>query len=180
MMWLCEPARAAVLLLSVAALAAAYQSQSEVEKRVDALAGGMTLDEKIGQMSQSTSMATPISDRIKQEIRQGRWGSFLNAGSPADRAEAQRIARHETRLGIPLVFGRDVIHGYRTIFPIPLGQAASHGEAVGPQQAFPRGARGRAGEGGPEGMVGFRVAPDGLQGHAATDFSGMRAHVVVD
>ena len=123
MMWLCEPARVAVLLLSVAALAAAYQS--EIEKRVDALAGRMTLDEKIGQMSQSTSMATPISDRIKQEIRQGRWGSFLNAGSPADRAEAQRIARHETRLGIPLVFGRDVIHGYRTIFPIPLGQAAS-------------------------------------------------------
>jgi beta-glucosidase len=85
----------------------------------------MTLDEKIGQMSQSTSMASPLSDAIRQEIRGGRWGSFLNAGSPADRAEAQRIARHESRLGIPLLFGRDVIHGYRTIFPIPLGQAAS-------------------------------------------------------
>jgi beta-glucosidase len=85
----------------------------------------MTLDEKIGQMSQSTSMATPLADSLKEEIRRGRWGSFLNAGSPADRAEAQRIARNESRLGIPLVFGRDVIHGYRTIFPIPLGQAAS-------------------------------------------------------
>jgi beta-glucosidase len=84
----------------------------------------MTIEEKVGQMSQSTSMAT-LTDNIKQEIRQGRWGSFLNAGSPADRAEAQRIARHESRLGIPLLFGRDVIHGYRTIFPIPLGQAAS-------------------------------------------------------
>jgi len=75
-------------------------------------------------MSQSTSMAS-LSESIKAEIRSGRWGSFLNAGSPADRAEAQRIALKESRLGIPLLFGRDVIHGYHTIFPIPLGQAAS-------------------------------------------------------
>src|ERR1051325_6872066 len=75
-------------------------------------------------MSQSTAMGT-LTDAIKQEIRQGRWGSFLNAGSPADRAAAQQIARHESRLGIPLLFAPDVIHGYRTIFPIPLGQAAS-------------------------------------------------------
>jgi beta-glucosidase len=98
---------------------------NSIEQRIDSLLLRMTLEEKIGQMSQSTSMATPISESIKAEIRQGRWGSFLNAGSPADRAEAQRIARGESRLGIPLLFGRDVIHGYRTIFPIPLGQAAS-------------------------------------------------------
>jgi beta-glucosidase len=85
----------------------------------------MSLDEKIGQMSQSTAMATPISEAIKAEIRAGRWGSFLNAGSPSDRAEAQRIAMRESRLGIPILFGRDVIHGYKTIFPIPLGQAAT-------------------------------------------------------
>jgi beta-glucosidase len=98
---------------------------AEVEKRIDALLARMTLAEKLGQMSQSTAMSTPISDRIKAEIRQGRWGSFLNAGSPADRADAQRIARQESRLGIPLIFGRDVIHGYHTVFPIPLGQAAA-------------------------------------------------------
>src|SRR6202020_674100 len=98
---------------------------ADIEQRVKALLARMTLDEKIGQRSQSTSMATPMSETIKNEIRQGRWGSFLNAGSPSDRAEAQRIALHESRLGIPLLFGRDVIHGYRTIFPIPLGQAAS-------------------------------------------------------
>jgi beta-glucosidase len=85
----------------------------------------MTVEEKLGQMSQSTAMASPISDEIKQQIRAGRWGSFLNAGSPADRREAQRIAMKESRLGIPLIFGRDVIHGYQTIFPIPLGQSAS-------------------------------------------------------
>ena len=95
-----------------------------MERRIDSLLSRMTLEEKLGQMSQSTSMRTPLADTIKEEIRRGRWGSFLNAGSPADRAEAQRIAVHESRLGIPLLFGRDVIHGYRTIFPIPLGQAA--------------------------------------------------------
>src|SRR5262249_41383213 len=55
----------------------------------------------------------------------GRWGSFLNSGTAAEKAEAQRIATQESRLRIPLIFGQDVIHGYRTIFPIPLGQAAS-------------------------------------------------------
>jgi beta-glucosidase len=102
----------------------AAPSSAEIDRRVDALLARMTLDEKLGQMSQSTSMNT-LTDAIRQEIRAGRWGSFLNAGSPADRAEAQRIARTESRLGIPLLFGRDVIHGYRTIFPIPLGQAAT-------------------------------------------------------
>ncbi|MDP9112134.1 MAG: glycoside hydrolase family 3 C-terminal domain-containing protein [Acidobacteriota bacterium] len=96
-----------------------------IEARITDLLARMTLDEKIGQMSQSTSIKTPLSGQIKDEIRQGRWGSFLNAGSPQDRAEAQRIARKESRLGIPLLFGRDVIHGYHTIFPIPLGQSAS-------------------------------------------------------
>jgi hypothetical protein len=90
----------------------------DTEQRIEALLSRMTLDERIGQMSQSTSMKTPISAEIKDEIRKGRWGSFLNTKSPADRAEAQRIAVKESRLGIPLI-GRDVIHGYRTIFPIP-------------------------------------------------------------
>jgi beta-glucosidase len=98
---------------------------NDMEHRIDDLLARMTLDEKIGQMSQSTAMATPISARIKAEIRNGRWGSFLNAGSPADRAEAQRIAVEESRLRIPLLFGRDVIHGYRTIFPVPIGQSSS-------------------------------------------------------
>ncbi len=98
---------------------------AEIERRIDTLLARMTLQEKLGQMSQSTGMNTPLSEQIKEEIRRGRWGSFLNAGSPADRVAAQRIALQESRLRIPLIFGRDVIHGYHTIFPIPLGQAAS-------------------------------------------------------
>src|SRR4051812_15958867 len=113
----------AVTLMMAAALEGA--PATEFSERIEALLERMTVDEKVGQMSQSTSMRSPVSDQIKDEIRKGRWGSFLNAGSPADRAEAQRIAVKESRLGIPLLFGRDVIHGYRTIFPIPLGQSAS-------------------------------------------------------
>ena len=113
-----------VFLVSLVALHAA-PAPSDIEQRITALEARMTLDEKIGQMSQSTDMKTPMSPQIANEIRQGRWGSFLNAGSPADRVEAQRIAMKESRLGIPLLFGRDVIHGYRTVFPIPLGQSAS-------------------------------------------------------
>src|SRR5215471_19014601 len=73
------------------------QTSANVERRVETLLARMTIDEKIGQMSQSTAMTTPISDSIKAEIRAGRWGSFLNAGSPLDRAEAQRIATTESR-----------------------------------------------------------------------------------
>ena len=95
-----------------------------IEKRIDELLARMTLEEKLGQMSQA-SLAGKLTDERKEEIRKGRWGSFLNAGPVEVKKEAQRIAVEENRLGIPLIFGRDVIHGYRTVFPIPLGQSAS-------------------------------------------------------
>ena len=120
--------RVAIVVIAVGAIAGRVlraQASPTAERRIDELIARMTIEEKLGQMSQSTSMQIPISAAIKDEIRHGRWGSFLNAGGPADRAEAQRIAREESRLKIPLIFGRDVIHGYRTIFPIPLGAAAS-------------------------------------------------------
>ncbi len=135
---------AAAVLLAAAVLSA--QPQTNVEGRVETLLAQMTLDDKIGQMSQSTAMATPISEGIKAEIRAGRWGSFLNAGSPADRAEAQRIATTESRLHIPLLFGRDVIHGYKTIFPIPLAQAATWDPEL-VEQASRQAAREAAAEG---------------------------------
>ena len=137
------PITVAALLTSAVLLA---QPSAQVESRVEALLARMSLDEKIGQMSQSTAMAAPISEGIKAEIRAGRWGSFLNAGSPADRAEAQRIAMRESRLGIPLLFGRDVIHGYKTIFPIPLAQAATW-DAELVEQAARQAAREAASEG---------------------------------
>jgi len=92
---------------------------AEVEGRIDQLLARMTLDEKIGQMSQGLAVGNALSESSRREIREGRWGSFLNTGRLEDRAEAQRIALKESRLGIPLIFGQDVIHGYRTVLPIP-------------------------------------------------------------
>ena len=91
-----------------------------IEARIDDLLAQMTLDEKIGQMWQ-------ISGKVngaEELIRRGGVGSFLNVEGEVAH-ELQRIAVEESRLGIPLIYGRDVIHGFRTIFPIPLGQAAS-------------------------------------------------------
>jgi len=93
--------------------------------RVEALLARMTLAEKAGQMSQLPLFQPEAPTEIVEAVRQGRIGSFLNAHSLAQRNGLQRIAVEESRLGIPLLFGRDVIHGYKTIFPIPLGQSAT-------------------------------------------------------
>ncbi|MEH6518200.1 MAG: glycoside hydrolase family 3 N-terminal domain-containing protein [Halioglobus sp.] len=81
----------------------------------------MTLTEKIGQMSQVNGGGHDLH----QAIREGRVGSVLNEVHIEEVNELQRIAMLESRLGVPLLIGRDVIHGFKTIFPIPLGQAAS-------------------------------------------------------
>jgi beta-glucosidase len=96
---------------------------AEIEKKIEALVAKMTVEEKLGQMSQA--LFGDLTDQRKEEIRQGRWGSLYGGGTPAQKAEAQRIALKESRLGIPLIYAEDVIHGKTTTFPIPLGQAAS-------------------------------------------------------
>src|ERR1051325_11560028 len=98
-------------------------SEAEIEKRIDALLARMTLEEKLGQMSQNAMTGLPAT--LKEEIRRGRWGSLFNGGTLAEKTEAQRIAMQDAHVGIPLLFGQDVIHGYKIIAPIPLGEAAS-------------------------------------------------------
>lgn len=93
------------------------------EERIEDLLSQMTIDEKIGQMHQLTGMG--LTDDMKSQIKNGMVGSILNEVDVNIINELQRIAVEESRLKIPLIFGRDVIHGYKTIFPIPLGQAAS-------------------------------------------------------
>jgi len=95
------------------------------EVRADRLVKQMTLDEKIGQMSQLDLGYFMDPEQLKQAVREGRCGSLLNFLGTEQVNELQRIAVEESRLGIPLIIGRDVIHGYRTVFPIPLGMAAS-------------------------------------------------------
>ncbi len=105
--------------------AVALSRPQDVEARVEALIGQMTLEEKIGQMIQINDFDGKIPDTLRQQLREGRIGSMLNEVVPETSREIQRIAMEESRLGIPLIMGRDVIHGFRTIFPIPLGQAAA-------------------------------------------------------
>lgn len=105
----------------------------DLDARVDALVTAMSLEEKVGQLRQMNGLGKPTGDDKHQAARgellklisDGRVGSILNEISVPTINEYQKLAVEKSRLGIPLIIGRDVIHGYRTIFPIPLGQAAS-------------------------------------------------------
>jgi beta-glucosidase len=100
------------------------------DAEIERLLAAMTLDEKIGQMCQVWPETGELTPAIQDSLRNGEIGSLINCSTPELIAEAQRMAREESRLGIPLLIGRDVVHGYRTVFPIPLGQAASWNPAL--------------------------------------------------
>jgi len=108
---------------------AGWQNAPEIERKVEALLKQMTLEEKVGQLNQySYGMPTgPGTGRSKVEeaIQRGEIGSFLNVTDPALSNRLQRIAMDQSRLKIPLIFGLDVIHGYRTTFPVPLALSAT-------------------------------------------------------
>ena len=103
-------------------------SGPEVEARVEKLLSQMTLAEKIGQMNQ-VSAGGSVSD-YAEALRNGQIGSVLNEVDPVKINEFQRICVEESRLGIPLLVARDVIHGFHTVFPIPLGLAATFDPAL--------------------------------------------------
>lgn len=120
-----------LLILGVLmAVGCAAPSGDEIDQRVEELLSQMTLEEKIGQMNQ-VSGGYQFSDMI----REGGVGSILNIVDPVEINAVQRIAVEESRLGIPILVSRDVIHGFRTIFPIPLGMAATFDPAIVEQGA---------------------------------------------
>ena len=107
----------------------AFSQPKTIDQKVDALLKQMTLEEKIGQLNQynddskATGPITVDNDKASQ-IRNGQVGSLLNCLGTERTRSWQKLAM-ESRLKIPLLFGQDVIHGYKTTFPIPLGEAAS-------------------------------------------------------
>jgi len=100
---------------------------TEIESKVNALLSKMTLEEKLGQMNQ---LSPWDFDELAEKVRKGEVGSILNYTDPELVNKIQKVAVEESRLGIPLIVSRDVIHGYKTIFPIPLGQAATFNPEV--------------------------------------------------
>jgi beta-glucosidase len=119
----------ACLLTGIAT--AAPPAADPVAQRAQALLGRMTLEEKIGQLTQlGADLPGPNKETADQLIRAGKAGSVLWTIDSDAIARMQRIAVKESRLGIPLLFGFDVIHGYKNVFPVPLGLAASWDPAL--------------------------------------------------
>ncbi|MGA8940520.1 MAG: beta-glucosidase BglX [Acidobacteriaceae bacterium] len=98
-------------------------SDRAVKVRADKLLREMSADEKIGQLSQT--FAFTANATLEKHVRDGQLGSVLFLMDPAQINKLQRVAVEESRLHIPLLFGLDVIHGFRTVFPVPIAMAAS-------------------------------------------------------
>jgi len=111
-----------VLLVACSVIAPAQQlSDQEIENRVNGLLRQMTIEEKAGQLTQLADRSPQTMDLIKQ----GKVGSLLGVLGAQQANEVQRVAVEQSRLKIPLILGYDVIHGYRTVFPVPLASAGS-------------------------------------------------------
>lgn len=100
------------------------------ESEINALICAMTLSEKIGQLNQVNAEGPRILEQLGPDLVNGKIGSILNQVDPEIVREMQHLARKESRLGIPLLVARDVIHGFKHVSPIPLGQAATFNPAI--------------------------------------------------
>ncbi|QNL22160.1 beta-glucosidase BglX [Hyphobacterium sp. CCMP332] len=118
-----------VLVLSFLSCKKEDQEKSQKNMFLDSLMAKMTLEEKIGQLNMATAghivTGQATNSDIAENIRKGNIGALLNITKADNIRQVQKIAVEESRLKIPLLFGLDVIHGYRTIFPIPIGLSCS-------------------------------------------------------
>jgi beta-glucosidase len=105
------------------------QSNQKMDTFIDQLMAKMTVEEKIGQLNLVTggeaTTGTTVSTGVEAKIKNGQIGGIFSMSTPAKIRKTQEIAIKQSRLKIPIIFGMDVIHGYRTVFPIPLGLAAT-------------------------------------------------------
>ena len=114
----------------------------DFEKQIDEIIAKLSIREKIGQLNQPETPTADNAEEFKEKVRKGEVGSILmSVGATAgnDRQggisvdfynELQHIAVEESKSGIPILFGRDVIHGHKTVFPIPLAMTASFNEEL--------------------------------------------------
>jgi beta-glucosidase len=120
---------AAALLFLTACSDSSTKNTSRIDARVDSVLQLMTLEEKLGQLNLPSAGAFTTgeaeSSDIAKKIQEGKVGGLFNIKSVASIKEMQRIAVEKSRLKIPLMFGMDVIHGYESVFPIPLGLSCS-------------------------------------------------------
>lgn len=122
-----------ISIITVNTISAQQKLNPETEKKIDVLMSKMTLEEKVGQMNQYNGFwdvtgPAPVGGSAEQKyenIKRGLVGSMLTVRGVKEVKAVQKIAVEQTRLGIPLIIGFDVIHGYKTISPIPLAEAAS-------------------------------------------------------
>ncbi|RTL60806.1 MAG: beta-glucosidase BglX [Sphingobacteriales bacterium] len=121
-----------ILLFAVVFISLFANAQKDADKMktfIDGLMKKMTLEEKLGQLNLPGSgdivTGQAQSSDIGKKIREGKVGGLFNIKSVAKIKDVQRVAVEESRLKIPLIFGMDVIHGYETVFPIPLGLSCS-------------------------------------------------------
>src|SRR5881392_2160016 len=118
-----------LLLIAMAQVVFCSAQKKTIDQKVDSVLKLMTLDEKVGQMNQyngdweATGPITKDGDK-QDQIRKGKVGSMLNVTGVDHTRTLQEIAM-QSRMKIPLLFGQDIIHGYRTTFPLPLAEAAS-------------------------------------------------------
>ncbi len=118
----CKALFVGILSLLVLTACSSVNKNSE-EVKINELLSKMTLEEKIGQLNNLTGEG--FSDNMVEQIKLGKVGSILNEVDSETINKLQKVAVEESRLKIPLIFARDVIHGFKTIFPVPLAQAAS-------------------------------------------------------
>jgi len=123
-----DKASRSALIVAAALLAASCSGGKDAtEKKIDELLSKMTLREKIGQMNQ---ISVYDVSTCAASAERGELGSVLNLVDPVQINQLQRIAVEKSRLGIPILMSRDVIHGFKTMFPIPIGQAATFDPAL--------------------------------------------------
>lgn len=110
-------------------ISSATDTHNDVSEFIESLLAEMTLDEKLGQLTLFVGQWTDVGPRVaeggEQEILEGKVGTFYGIYGAQYTREMQRLAVEESRLGIPLLFAFDVVHGFRTVFPVPLAQASS-------------------------------------------------------